>query len=348
MVLGMPAHQLHLQQYVDFLHDCGSDNRAFNPDSVMAAIQAEERLAWIDALVYRYLIVPQTGKALQALDEQFPWHSPEYPQPLFGPGRVNTFFPFRIAFGLGGDPNGVVDFPSIWNQAPRDGLFLHWDGNNDSLAERDRSAAISAGATPDSVNLYSIDRVEAWLKQLPPPKYPFLINDRLAEQGEPVYQANCASCHDLAAGDQIGAVTPIAAIGTDPHRLDSFTAELAERMNTIAAGYPWRFTHFRKSDGYANLPLDGIWARAPYLHNGSVPNLRALLEPPETRPKIFFRGYDVYDPQNVGFVFAGPEAERAGFRFDTALPGNGNGGHLYGTELSSAEKRALIEFLKTQ
>ena len=80
-------------------------------------------------------------------------------------------------------------------------------------------------------------------------------------------------------------------------------------MNTIGTGTPWKFSHFRKTDGYANMPLDGVWLRAPYLHNGSVPTLRALLFP-EERPAVFYRGYDVYDWQRVGFVAEGPDAER--------------------------------------
>jgi len=95
------------------------------------------------------------------------------------------------------------------------------------------------------------------------------------------------------------------------------------------------------------VPLDGLWLRAPYLHNGSVPSLWDLLEIPEKRPQLFYRGYDVYDPQKVGFIAAGSEAERAGSRHETSIAGNGNGGHLYGTALSPAEKEALIEYLKT-
>ena len=74
-------------------------------------------------------------------------------------------------------------------------------------------------------------------------------------------------------------------------------------MNLLYAGYPWRFTHFRKTNGYANMPLDGVWLRAPYLHNGSAPSLRDLLEPPEARPKTFYRGYDVYDSREGGVRF---------------------------------------------
>jgi hypothetical protein len=94
-------------------------------------------------------------------------------------------------------------------------------------------------------------------------------------------------------------------------------------------------------------PLDGIWLRGPYLHNGSVPRLLDLLETPDHRPVRFWRGYDVLDANGVGFIASGAEAERVGTRFDTSLPGNGNGGHLYGTDLPADDKRALLEFLKT-
>jgi len=78
-----------------------------------------------------------------------------------------------------------------------------------------------------------------------------------------------------------------------------------------------------------------------------VPKLADLLEPPGSRPKKFWRGYDVYDPTRVGFVTDGPEAERAGTPLDVALPGNSNAGHTYGTELPPEQKRALLEYLKT-
>jgi hypothetical protein len=143
-------------------------------------------------------------------------------------------------------------------------------------------------------------------------------------------------------------VEPLSAIGTDPERVNSFTPELAQRMLTLGQGKPWQFRHFRKTEGYSNMPLDGVWLRAPYLHNGSVPTLRDLLKPPSERPKTFIRGYNVYDFDNVGWVSSGPDAERTGFRFDTSLRGNGNQGHDYGTRLSEADKSALIEYLKTQ
>ena len=78
-----------------------------------------------------------------------------------------------------------------------------------------------------------------------------------------------------------------------------------------------------------------------------MPTLRDLLEPADRRPKVFYRGYDVYDPVNGGFVTTGAEAERVGTKLDVSLKGGGNQGHEFGTNLSAAEKSALIEYLKT-
>ena len=89
------------------------------------------------------------------------------------------------------------------------------------------------------------------------------------------------------------------------------------------------------------------WLRAPYLHNGSVPTLRDLLKPVAERPKVFYRGYDVYDPLDVGFVTQGPAAERIGTRYDVNERSSGNQGHEFGVQLPESDKEALIEYLKT-
>jgi hypothetical protein len=151
----------------------------------------------------------------------------------------------------------------------------------------------------------------------------------------------------------------IDSIGTDRSRYDLLTPETVERYNGIAGGllteaygqnaYDGDLSdlEIRKSEGYVAMLLDGVWMRAPYLHNGSVPTLADLLEPPALRPPVFYRGYDVYDQDRVGYVSSGAEAEAVGFRYDTSVRGNGNGGHLYGTDLPPASKRSLIEYLKT-
>lgn len=96
--------------------------------------------------------------------------------------------------------------------------------------------------------------------------------------------------------------------------------------------------------GYMARPLHGVWATAPYLHNGSVPSLYALLLPPEERPEGFHLGDGRFDPVDVGYAQdAGPGQSR----LDTTLSGNSNAGHLYGTGLRNARRRELIEYLKT-
>jgi mono/diheme cytochrome c family protein len=346
IVAGMPAHQMDLQGYARFLTACARDPR-FTASTLLDAIEKEvPEFSWFDKLLYHFVVIDRTKRGILDRAQANSWFDRRPPQ---GPGRVDTFNPYKVLLSIDlskDDAVGTVDLPSLWNQRMRRGMWLHWDGNNDRVEERNKSAAIGAGATPDSLDLAALARVEAWIEDLRPPAFPDARLDRArAERGRAVYQAACASCHEPGA-PQVGQVTDISAIGTDPERLQSFTPELAVKMNTIGEGHPWKFSRFRKTNGYANMPLDGLWLRAPYLHNGSVPTLRALLFP-EERPVEFHRAYDVIDWQDVGFVWRGAQAERDGVRFDTRVRGNGNGGHLYGQQLSRAEREDLLEFLKT-
>ena len=95
---------------------------------------------------------------------------------------------------------------------------------------------------------------------------------------------------------------------------------------------------------YKTGPLAGIWATAPYLHNGSVPSLYQLLLPSKDRVKVFHVGSREFDPKDVGFE-SGPSPGAFEFRVD--VPGNSNSGHEYGTNLSDPERWALVEYLKT-
>jgi hypothetical protein len=97
---------------------------------------------------------------------------------------------------------------------------------------------------------------------------------------------------------------------------------------------------------YAARPLFGIWAAAPYLHNGSVPTLYDLLSPPQQRPKSFPLGHREYDPVKLGFA-ADVACSGEDCMVDTSLPGSGNGGHVFGTDMSEADRMALLEYLKT-
>jgi mono/diheme cytochrome c family protein len=361
---AMPAHAFDLFGFEKFFFDCAADER-FRAEFIVPEI---ERLAGKLSLLDRYLVYPV---AIALMRERVLMLRARFgfvlDQPQWGPGRVDTFNSAKVLFNFpmrelpSHELLGASDFPSIWNQGPRktrdDGqpMQLHWDGNNTAVEERNKSAAFGTGTTPPTIDLQAIGRIESWLGGLKPPHYPYPIDQTLAERGAPIYKEYCASCHGASGEDfkgaKVGHVTPIEAIGTDRARLDSYTHDLAVNQATLYAGYPHRFQHFRKTFGYANMPLDGLWLRAPYLHNGSVPTLRELLEPAAKRPKSFYRGNDVYDPKKVGFVTDVAEAgSRKLFRYDTTVPGNSNAGHEgpeYGTELPEAEKDALVEYLKT-
>jgi len=347
IVLGMPANQMDLQGYARFLTACANDPR-FTSSTLIEAIEKENPdFGWLESLVYRFIAIPRTRRGILDRANENAWFDLRPPQ---GPGRVDTFNPYKVLLRLdmGNDRTvGTVDLPSLWNQRIRRDLWLHWDGNNNSVEERNKSAAIGAGATPDSLDLAAMARIEEWIVDLQAPAYPpERIDAAKAARGAPTYQRECAHCHD-SGGARIGQVTPLADIATDRERVESFTPALAAGMNTIGEGKPWKFSHFRKTDGYANMPLDGIWLRAPYLHNGSVPTLRALLFP-EQRPAEFYRAYDVYDWTNVGFISSGADAAREGVLFSTRERGNSNAGHLYGTSLDAEAKDALLEYLKTK
>lgn len=360
IVLGMPSHQLDLQDFFRFVLNCTLDER-FTADNLLGHIEREGvDLGWFDRLLYRYIVIPrtreQTLRLAQRLDLIMGDKIPDW-----GPGRVDTFNPYKgIQFHWPIDQLplseliAASDFPSLWNQKPRDGMYLHWDGNNDSVDERNLSASLGAGVTPVTIDHQRLQRVRDWIWELPPPPYPYAIDQAKAERGRGLYDQYCVDCHadhrfknGVVEGSRVGTVENIQAIATDRHRLDSYTYEFAANQYTLYPHSKYRFKHFRKTQGYANHPLDGIWARAPYLHNGSVPSLRDLLDPPEDRPKRFYRGYDVYDQDKLGFVY--DVAEENGsrfFLFDTSLPGNGNGGHIYAVHLSAEDKDAIVEYLK--
>lgn len=365
-ITGAPANNLRLYELIRFFINVGRDP-GFTADALVDAIDSDEvggNLNFVERIIYRRIVFPRLKGAFLELGRQLAFVER---QQDWGPGRVDTFNPYKaIQFNFPMDPNaisdlalnGSSDFPSLWMQRPREGMQLHWDGNNTSVAERNLSAALGAGVTPVTVDRKAIKRIERWMWTLPPPPFPAGIDEAKAAQGEALYAQYCAGCHGMKTAEgydystgrypMLGKVVALAAIGTDKGRWASYTPDFAAAQNLLYAGYPWRFSHFRKTGGYANQPLDGIWARSPYLHNGSVPTLRDLLEPAANRPAIWFRGNEEYDPVKVGY--RSDEAEPGLFRYDTTVAGNGNRGHegaIYGTDLSAADKDALVEYMKT-
>jgi len=350
IIPGMPAHEMDLQGFLAGLVGCSLDPR-LTPENVEAKVkESGGHMGWIERLLLPATIqqVKTTTQELAnkiniLLQTPTPW----------GRGRVDTFNPYK-AIQLNWDLSklppdeliGAADYPQLWNQAPREGMHLHFDGNNTSVAERNLSAALGAGVVPTTVDYPALYRIRDWILQLPPPKYPWEIDGAKAERGKAIYAAQCASCHAFG-GAKVGTVEPIENVGTDPYRLNAYTYIFSTNQWALYPESPQRVTHFQKTYGYANQPLDGAWARAPYLHNGSVPTMWDLLSDPKERPKKFYRGYNVYDKKNMGFITSGDEAVQVGSLYDTGLKGNGNEGHLWGVNLTSDQKWDLLEYMKT-
>ena len=199
--------------------------------------------------------------------------------------------------------------------------------------------------------------VFAYLSSVQPPRYPYRIDQPLAERGRGVFNRTCAECHGTY-GDGEGypeKLVPIAEVGTDRVRLDALTP-----AHRDAYGQSW-FAEFgkkaNKSDpgGYVAPPLDGIWASSPYFHNGSVPTLWHVLHPQE-RPAVWRRTGDEFDSTRVGWqietfdrlpsdaVFTGWKKRQ---HFDTHRFGKSAAGHDFPDALTEDEKRAVLEYLKT-
>ena len=351
------SHQTGEQEYLRFLIACASDAR-FTADTILGEIAKNTELSFMDRLLYRFAIIPGTRRALLRLRDEDAWMNS---RPDWGRGRIDPFNP--VKFGILRQPVdetiGNSDMMPLWNEARREGTAYHWDGLSTTLREVVQSSALGDGASqkwverdyarwndPDPKRMSSLRRVMNYIGALQAPKYPLPVDTALAGEGAPLYQAHCSECHQAGAR-RAGTVIPVDEIGTDRHRLDMWTANAVSAYNAYGEGYSWKFSGFRKTAGYTAVPLDGIWLTGPYLHNGSVPSLADLLEPVDARPKMFWRGNDLFDAERVGFVSAGEEAERVGTPLDVTKAGNSNAGHTYGTTLSADEKRALLEYLKT-
>lgn len=351
-VVAGPGNTTNVEAFFRFLVDCAKDPR-FNADNIMAEIQLVTHLSWVDRTIYRYLIIPFTRHALLQREQQFAWvYRQDFPE--WGKGRddaMNLTKYFMIKRPMD-DTFGPTDMPSIWNlkkYAAQKGTRMNLAGDShDAYSVIMDSALGLLGAAPKHKQRF-LDQVtwlHDYLSELPAPRYPFAIDKNAAIRGQVIFAAQCAACHSSA---RTGTPVPVGEVGTDRGRIDSWDKDAAIAANQVVKkmGLERKGLVEENPTGYTAAFLDGIWLRAPYLHNGAVPTLRDLLQPAAQRPKVFYRGYDVYDQTNIGFVTTGALAEREGTRFDVRLRGNGNQGHEYGVSLAPEKKRDLLEYLKT-
>ena len=184
------------------------------------------------------------------------------------------------------------------------------------------------------------------------------MDQALAARGAAVYAQHCAACHadhrfrdGSARATASGQVEPIDRIGTDRHRLDSYTRGLCgEPVRAVSRIRRTGSREFRKTNGYANHPLDGIWLRGPYLHNGSVPTLRDLLDAPARRPTVVLsRLRRVRSGKAWASCRTVAQADgRSFFRLrHDACPATATAGTSTARRCPTPTRRAIVEYLKT-
>jgi len=355
-----PSSTFDSLAYLRFLIACGDDPR-FEYSTLMKAMLARGyTFSAIDRLLYRFVIIPLTRQGLVALKHRYAW-TYEFNRPAWGPGRIDPFNPVKFQMlGLEDDESiGNSDMMPIWEMRNRVGHDLHFGPISTDVEEVVMMGTLGDGASNKTLPHEHMQRIRDFIMHQPAPKNPRLPDasaTEAIERGKEIFMNSCADCHGPN-GSRTGQRVELAEIGTDPNRSYMWTLEAKERYETYSDGYPWDFNAFTYKPGYVATPLTGLWLRAPYLHNGSVPTLRDLLKPssaprPEdARPASFYRGYDVLDPINGGFIStADSPASRYGVVYDTSLPGNSNAGHEgpgFGTDLSAEDREALLEYLKT-
>jgi mono/diheme cytochrome c family protein len=245
-------------------------------------------------------------------------------------------------------PDGLIptDVPPLWLMKKKNALYYTGSGRGDFARLMTLAEILTM---PDTVKAKEVDEkftnVYTFLKNIEAPEYPFEIDNELAAKGALLFADHCAKCHG--SGNYPNLLIDVEYVGTDP--------ELAEANFAYADFLNWYNTswyskgaypaYFESTKGYIAPPLDGIWATAPYLHNGSIPNLEVLLDS-EERPDYWKRS-EIYNYETLGWNYVEFSAGAGSTIYDTSKKGYGNQGHVFGDVLNSAERLQVIEYLKT-
>ena len=371
--LGQPNTSLDLTAYTDAVLAATRRTAGRKAELIAVAERIGPPMGAGERWTLANVVLPLVGRRLSALEGM------EHPLAYPGgwPGATNGVPALKERLGTplaggGGGETGAVSIPDLADRQWRtallvDGAYAIGTARTVTARDIDRRhleamattttffTIPSMGVTPRVAHRGMEDAraIVGYLSGRRRQPWPGAIDAVAARRGAMVYAARCASCHGTMTTGPAPRLTSYpnayADVGTDAVRARRFDAALAGAVR--ASSYGKSFDVVERGR-YAAPPLAGLWSSAPYLHNGSVPTLRALLTPSE-RPRRFLVGGHAIDMDRVGVALAPGGDYPAGYRpwstpawFDTGLPGRGNGGHLQGSDLGDADKRALIEYLK--
>ncbi|MGZ5134316.1 MAG: c-type cytochrome [Flavitalea sp.] len=251
-------------------------------------------------------------------------------------------------------PDQVIptDVPAWWLLKKKNAMFYNGFGRGDFGKFLMASNLLTVNDTIESAEVDShMPDMLAYIYSLEPPKYPKETSRELVQKGKTLFEQNCANCHGTyeSEPEYPNLLIPISTIQTDSLLCYSnySTPQFIDWFNNswfTKGDYPARLEPF---NGYIAPPLDGIWITAPYLHNGSVPTLEALLNS-DLRPRYWSRNFDnpEFDYEKVGWKYKNHKMPKRN-TYNTTLPGYGNFGHNFGDKLTDGERKAMLEYLKT-
>ncbi len=245
------------------------------------------------------------------------------------------------------------DVPPLWNLKKKNALYYNSMGRG-SMTKLLMQASVIGIPDSSSARLVheNFDDVLAWIKTINPPSYPKEIDAEKMQKGKVVFEKNCSNCHGTY-GEKSTYPNKLIAlhiVKTDPlyalyftqksHLVDWYNRSWYANSNPKSSLIP--------EEGYIAPPLDGIWASAPYLHNGSVPTLNDLLNS-QQRPTLWQKNQSKnnYDYENLGWKYQIATKAKGKNWYNSNLPGYGNNGHTFGDKLNNDERIALIEYLKS-
>ena len=246
----------------------------------------------------------------------------------------------------------ATDVPPLWNVKKKNALYYTAIGRGDFTKLLFQASVLGI---PDSTSarkaVNGFKDVLAYLKKLEAPKYPGVINRAKAEKGKEVFESNCSKCHGTYGEEETypNKVVALSIIKTDPaYAYYVYQSGITEWYNNSWFANSKPKSYFEPTLGYIAPPLDGIWATAPYLHNGSVPTVEDLLKSAQ-RPVYWHRNAEQtkYDHKKLGWKYKKLDNAKEKWTFDTTLPAYTNVGHYFGDKLSDEQRENVIEYLKT-
>ena len=252
------------------------------------------------------------------------------------------------------DYNIATDTPPLWHVKKKNTLYYTGIGRG-SMPKLLLQASVLG--TPDSSHarksVEAFNDVYAWLLTLEAPEYPKAIDQNLAATGRLLFEDKCAGCHGTYGTTNAEDTYPNKVIHLDVIKTDRLYSDYIQQSGIVDwYNSSWYATSPPKSafvpnTGYVAPPLDGVWATAPYLHNGSVPNLYEVLNS-KARTERWTRTGEATDMdwQKMGWNYD-PKPKSKKWTFDTTKPGYGNQGHYFGDKFTEEERWAVVEYLKT-